>query len=620
MTEEVIWLKVKEVSELLGITESGIKKSISRGTNDFIYEYKTGLGKGGKQIQILLSSLPQEAQDRYYNKKKEHTPILHYTEKQRQEADFKAIIVKDYQVSGLKPNDFIEKFNANDDTNITLTRSKLFNWQRVLKQNNGDVSSLIDNRGGHTRGQIKIDEEVWNYFYSLYMTEQRKTIKRCYDLTVQHFSDKQIQSKKTFERKVKTIPHYAIIRYRHGQKAFKDSLSYMERDYTDINSNDIWFSDHHLADVFVRDSKGKVGRPWITMWSDARSRKTMSLIVRMKDPNTDVVKESLRDGMYDNGVPNELYVDNGKDYKSKDGLSNDYPLSLVNRLGIKTIYATPYHGQAKSIERFFGTLEDRFGKLFDTYAGKDAKNRPESLRDVPLDDYPTLEEYIEKLQHYLNEYHNTPHRGQGMDNKSPNEVYYENLKTKKVIEDKEALTLLCGRTVERVVQRNGITIFNKSYWNEKLIGHYRKKVVVVYDPKNIDELNVFDTSGRIICKAYPKLKTMFRNTTAEDYRLAKKQQQAIKKAVKEYEPKRSFDTWKLIAQNQANDEDFKAKADTDIINIITPELQGNIYALGNSNNKGVENKSVNIINKDDEEIDITGSILNLYKNKHYKSG
>jgi hypothetical protein len=55
-------------------------------------------------------------------------------------------------------------------------------------------------------------------------------------------------------------------------------------------------------------------------------------------------------------------------------------LSLVNQLGINTIYATPYHGQTKTIERFFGTFETRFGKFWETYIGRNAQNRPEHTK------------------------------------------------------------------------------------------------------------------------------------------------------------------------------------------------------------------------------------------------
>lgn len=597
------WLKVKEVADILKITVRAVQKDIKM--NKYEYRHVNGKGRGGVQYEILLESLPQEAQDRYYNKAKEYKPILHYTSKQRNEADRKAYVVLEYQQSLLSPDEFLEKYNA-DNSDFQVSKSQLFRWQKKLKTTT-DVADLVDKRGGHNRGQCSIDDKVWQYFYNLYMTQQKLSIQRCYEFTQKQFKNLTIPSIKTFERKVKTIPEYALLAYRKGPTALKDNLPYMERDYTDINSNDVWYSDHHRADVFVRDGKGNIGRPWITMWSDARSRKIMSCKVRMESPNTDIVKDTLRIGMEGNGIPNELYVDNGKDYKAKDGLNKDYPLSLVNRIGINTIYATKYHGQAKNIERFFGTLEDRFGKLFPTYAGRDAKQRPESLKLIPVDKYPTLEEYTNALMGYLDEYHNTPHSGNGMDNKCPNQVYYENLKVKRQIQDHEALRMLCGRVVERTVSKNGINMFDTSYWHDDLIHYFKKKVIVIYDPSNIEEINVFDQDGRAICKAVSKLKTPFRNTTSQDYKEAKRKQKAVKKLVKELEPTRDLQPWQLIAQDQALEKQYAEKSNPTIVDVSTSQMKENIDILKQSK------KSSNL--KETDEIDIASGVLKSYANK-----
>ena len=114
-----------------------------------------------------------------------------------------------------------------------------------------------------------------------------------------------------FKRKVRTIPEYAILKYRTGTKAFNDALPHMIRDKSDVMSNDIWCSDHHRADVFVKNSTGHVIRPWITVFTDIRSTKIMSFIVREADPNTTVVKKCLRLGIEKYGVPNEIYTDKG---------------------------------------------------------------------------------------------------------------------------------------------------------------------------------------------------------------------------------------------------------------------------------------------------------------------
>ena len=59
----MIWLTVKEVSELTGLSISGVKKAVY--SDRFTYHYEDGVGRGGKQLLICLESLPQEVQDRY---------------------------------------------------------------------------------------------------------------------------------------------------------------------------------------------------------------------------------------------------------------------------------------------------------------------------------------------------------------------------------------------------------------------------------------------------------------------------------------------------------------------------------------------------------------------------
>lgn len=141
------------------------------------------------------------------------------------------------------------------------------------------------------------------------------------------------------------------------------------------------------------------------------------------------------------GVPKELYFDNGKDYREKS-FNKDFPLSLTKQLGINQIYATPYHGQAKPIERFWETLEDRFCKFFPTYLGKDAKKRPEDMRvtfEKLKDKCPTMEQFTDLLGKHMNKYNNTPSGGIDMDGKCPDQVYFENLAVKNEVHDKSIL-------------------------------------------------------------------------------------------------------------------------------------------------------------------------------------
>ena len=118
-----------------------------------------------------------------------------------------------------------------------------------------------------------------------------------------------------------------------------------------------------------------------------------------------------------------------KDRTGSKQFDNDFPYSIVKQLEINCIHATPYHGQAKTVERFFGIVADQFAKSFDTYCGADNKNRPEQMRisDEKIKNIaPTLDEFNSYFQNWVEEYNSKPNGGAFMNGESPNVVYEKN--------------------------------------------------------------------------------------------------------------------------------------------------------------------------------------------------
>ncbi len=383
----------------------------------------------------------------------------------------------------------------------------------------------------------------------------------------------------------------------------------MERSRSDIASNDIWFSDHHLIDVFVKSADGtRVVRPWLTVFFDARSDRVVSFLVRNADPNATAVKKCFRLGVEQNGVPNEVYFDNGKDYRSKS-FSKDYPLSLVNQLGIGTIYATAYHGAAKTVERFFGTFTNRFSRRFKTYTGCNAKIRPEEMQ-IPnkeiLELAPTFDEFVELLSSYIDEYNQTPNNGMNMEGKCPDQVYSENLAVKRIVSDRDALRLLCGNTAERVVNRSGVSIKNNHYYNDALLSHMGERVMVVYDPDNIDKMAVFDIKGRAICLAEAKIRTLFRNTSEEDYIRAAKEKKKAQAIVQKYKPTRDANIHEIIARNQLIEKTFTETGKPDIVEHIAPQAAENSAILKATDRTETTRRI-------QEEESVSATLLEFYK-------
>jgi len=253
------WITSQRVAALLGVSVRAVQTAKTK----YEHRYVKGKGRGGKQLQIALESLPQEAQDRYHGMQLEPVDVFQFTGKQRENADWKAFIVLDYQHSSLSPDDYVLNHNSREPEDAIST-SQLFRWQKKYKQ--GGVTALIDQRGGHNRGRDTIPADAWEFFYNLYMTQQKRSVSLCYDIAKGEYHS--IPSVSAFERKVRQIPYAALTLYRDGEKAFNDKcLPSMERTKLDILSNDVWFSDHHACDVFVKNADGaKIIRPWLTVF------------------------------------------------------------------------------------------------------------------------------------------------------------------------------------------------------------------------------------------------------------------------------------------------------------------------------------------------------------------
>ncbi len=543
-----VWLTVKEVSQLLGKSERTIQFYKEK------YQYRTVISRGkmGNKIEIALNSLPHDVQKKYYNSDETNYIefIAKYSGKKQDEAFLKLSILKRWRSSKKSVKDFLQDYNE-EHPNETVSLYQFYDWKKKYKE--GGINALVDERGCYKR-KDSISPEAWEYFYSLYMRESKPSIQRCYELTRDAFPV--LPHVKTFERAVRKIPKMAMVRYRDGEKAFHDLLPAMERSRMDIQSNDIWFSDHHVMDVAVKNDMGKVFRPFLTVFFDARSNKVISLILREKAPDAGVVKRCFKEGVLKYGLPKELYFDNGKDYREKS-FRNSFPAAITNLFDINIIYATPYHGQAKTVERFFKTLEDRFCKLLPSYLGKDAKQRPAAMKkpfkDLQ-DDVPHVDSFRALLENFVyREYNNTKSRGIDMDNQSPNTVYTQNLQEKREVQDIEFFQILCGSFEERTVTKSGIQFEQRFYYSSDLMGHLGEKVYINYDSTNMDELNVFSLELSHICKVKVKRRTPFRNTTKDDIKEAKREIRRNKKYMEEYKPSSSLDMYSIIARKQAQE-------------------------------------------------------------------
>ena len=196
-------IPAQKLAEILKVNVTTIERRAARGI--YKYEYTEGRGRGGYQMLIALESLPENERDRYHGIEKERREeeLAQFTNDQLHAANEKKGCVLEYWRSGLSPAEFVAQRNAMGYY-APITEGQLYAWQRILKDG-GDLPELVDKRGGFARkGTSTILPDAWEYFYALYMTQQKRTVQWCHKQTKKAYPD--IPSVKTFQRRVQEIP------------------------------------------------------------------------------------------------------------------------------------------------------------------------------------------------------------------------------------------------------------------------------------------------------------------------------------------------------------------------------------------------------------------------------
>ena len=108
----------------------------------------------------------------------------------------------------------------------------------------------------------------------------------------------------------------------------------------------------------------------VTIASAANGRNLPGIERWSAIPSSHTISSALRVGIESFGIPEILYVDNGKDYEKVGRIDFSPECSgVLVRLGIQPQYCLPRHPQSKLIESWFGTVRKRFDCLWPSYCG-----------------------------------------------------------------------------------------------------------------------------------------------------------------------------------------------------------------------------------------------------------
>ncbi len=290
--------------------------------------------------------------------------------------------------------------------------------------------------------------------------------------------------------------------------------------------------DEHTFDCWVAythpNGKVKAIKPKLVAWVDTRSRVIIGDVICV-NANSQILKQSLLKMLYSDpgGVPQWLLIDNGKDYTSKTmtGRSRKerYNIDLsfdsetkgfYRSIGIEDDFRSiPYQPWSKGqIERFFGTVCDRFTKWVTSYTGTltgsltDAKVKKDVNGMLERGELLTMEDFYKEWSKWLHEkYHQRKHRSL----KEQKEIYQKPMelfmnaeeKYYKPAPPKSYATMLMMKAERVHVYNIGIKRFGYEYRSQELGDYVGEKVDIKYDPEDVTKLYVYTTKGEKICEA-----------------------------------------------------------------------------------------------------------------------
>ena len=262
-------------------------------------------------------------------------------------------------------------------------------------------------------------------------------------------------------------------------------------------SNQVWQCDHTKVDLLVVNQTGEIlGRPWLTIVVDTYSRCAIGIHLGFDAPSASVVCLALRHGILPKqysaayglkqswdtyGLPQYLYTDGGKDFRSQ------HLEQVATELGIVLcLRRKPCDGGI--VERPFGTFNREFFCNLPGYTGSNVTQRSaESESEACL----TLVQLERLLVRYIVDHYN-----QMIDARMGNQSRIGRWEAGRMAQlallgDRELDICLMKRERRSVYRSGYIQFANLTYQGEHLGAYAGESVIVRYNPRDITTVFIY---------------------------------------------------------------------------------------------------------------------------------
>ncbi|ANK79417.1 MAG: hypothetical protein TEF_00390 [Rhizobiales bacterium NRL2] len=429
-------------------------------------------------------------------------------------------------------------------------KSAVYDWFRLVAGlDRADwLPALAPKHTGRTK-TAGCDPRAWEFLRADYLRLSKPSFETCYQrlelAAAEHGWD--IPAKRTLQRRLENeIPRPVQVLLREGYDALHRLYPPQERDRSMFHALEAVNADGHKWDVFVRWYDGSIVRPMMVAIQDLYSGAILGWRFDVSE-NADSVRLAFGDVFRKYGIPDRVWLDNGRGFASKwitGGTPNRYrfkvkpeePAGVLTALGMEIHWTRPYSGQSKPIERAFRDLCDSIAKhpAFEgAYTGNSPAAKPENYgsKAVPV------ETFIETVEQGIRLHNTRPGRNTRVCRRklSFEEAFrqsYGQSLIRKATPEQLRMCMLAAEKVRADRESGSIRLLGNRYWSEALVEHAGEALTVRFDPDHLhDGITVYRLDGQMIAEAACLEAAGFADTgQARDHN---RKRNAFKRATKE---------------------------------------------------------------------------------------
>lgn len=299
---------------------------------------------------------------------------------------------------------------------------------------------------------------------------------------------------------------------------------FVPRDFSDLEALQVLCGDHSERDVTVVSDDKTLARPWLTPWQDLRTGLIWGWHLSLV-PSSQAAALAYADGVNnfgaqplsrpDSGFYSYVYTDHGRTYKSHrwDGqviavhesvnvieggiglLLRQRKIGILSDLQIRHLLARKWNAREKPLERFFRIVSEWEENTLDAYCGSNPSKRPDKWRTLyaqhqqylsgnrSSSPFPTLEEYRDPLEEFINRYNHSEHQRWTLGGGQiiPIDEYRRLYLTRYEI-SRKALALLLLKPATRIIEKDGVNCFRRNwyYYHEAMSQFKGNRVEILF--------------------------------------------------------------------------------------------------------------------------------------------